>query len=177
MSRNYQMSDTLILDSSYQVIGSIPWRRAVGKWVAGKVEIIVAYTDRFIKTASGQVPMPAVVRYVGKVIKKYYNRMVRFNKRNIMKRDQNKCCYCGVTLTRKSHEFEHIVPKSKGGKTDWKNIVSSCRSCNRLKGDKPLHLSGLELRRKPYVPKWLPESEEAKLRRQGYPEDWKPFLE
>ena len=65
------MMDTLVLSSAYQPMSHISWQKAIGMWFAGKVEIIEFYNDRIIRTVDDILKVPAIVRFVGKVIKKY----------------------------------------------------------------------------------------------------------
>ena len=71
---------------------------------------------------------------------------------------------------------DHVVPRSKGGKTEYGNIVAACRRCNTKKGDKPLKTSGLVLKRKPVHPKSLPMTTYIQLP-EMVPALWLPYLE
>ena len=57
-------------------------------------------------------------------------------KRLLLLRQRNRCTYCGKALNRKTATLDHVVPKSKGGKSGWKNLVLACAECNRRKGNK-----------------------------------------
>ena len=100
-----------------------------------------------------------------------------FTRFNVFLRDKCKCQYCGIKKKIKDLTFDHIIPRSHGGKTNWLNVVSACRSCNFKKGNKALKNSGLKLKVQPHIPS------EAALKNNGrlFPpnflhETWVDFL-
>ncbi len=105
-----------------------------------------------------------------------YDRMpqktVRFSRLNIFLRDQHTCQYCGKKLEREQLNLDHVVPKSKGGKSNWENVVCSCIPCNYKKGSRSPSAAGMKLIRKPVRPRWSFLSEVPKHNLL----DWKPFL-
>lgn len=57
----------------------------------------------------------------------------------ILQRDNYTCCRCGNSLAKEPNlllEVDHIIPVSKGGKTEWNNLQTLCWRCNRAKSDK-----------------------------------------
>lgn len=81
-------------------------------------------------------------------------RSVVFSRRNIFKRDKYSCMYCGAQPGPDSLTIDHIVPKSRGGKSIWENCVLACMACNKKKADHSLEKSGLKLRKAPKKPSW-----------------------
>jgi 5-methylcytosine-specific restriction endonuclease McrA len=81
---------------------------------------------------------------------------VAFSRRNIYKRDRNQCQYCGARPSTQELTIDHIVPRSKGGRSTWNNCVLACLRCNRRKASRPLTDSGLKLMRMPKEPHWTP---------------------
>jgi len=75
------------------------------------------------------------------------------NKTNLYTRDKGICGYCGEHITFSKATIDHIIPKSKGGKHRWRNVILSCMPCNTRKGDRTPEQAGLTLRSKPTVPK------------------------
>jgi len=149
--------DTLVLSSAYEPMSQVSWQRAIGMWFAGRVEILEQYEDRIIRTVSSAIRMPAVVRFVGAVLRKYPNgRPVRFSRNNVFLRDKGRCQYCNIILDRRTFTLDHIVPACRGGKKVWENIVACCGPCNQKKGNSSLKHSKMRPRRKPYIPKYLP---------------------
>jgi len=74
-----------------------------------------------------------------------------FSKKKVFIRDSYTCCYCGKK-TKEDLTIDHIIPKSRGGKTDFLNVVTSCSKCNTKKGNKTLNESRMELKFVPYEP-------------------------
>lgn len=147
--------DTLILSTSFEPMGRVSWKRAMTLWCAGKVEIIEEYKDRFIGLAKGaSIAVPAIIRYITNVRKRYMVR-VPCSKKNIYRRDKGECQYCGVSVTRSGATIDHVLPRSRGGGSNWKNLVLSCHSCNQKKGDRLPEEANMKLRKKPYDPEKL----------------------
>jgi 5-methylcytosine-specific restriction endonuclease McrA len=73
-----------------------------------------------------------------------------FSKRNVFKRDKYTCQYCGKQS--RNLTIDHVVPKSKGGESTWKNVVTACEPCNKKKADKTPDEAGMRLLNKPYRP-------------------------
>ena len=89
---------------------------------------------------------------------------------NVFKRDGFKCQYCG---TEKELTLDHLIPKAKGGKTSWNNLVTACKSCNAKKGNYSLEEAGLELNLRPFRPSYIMYLKD--LSGNNY-DEWKPFL-
>ena len=80
---------------------------------------------------------------------------VVFSRQNLFLRDKYTCQYCGKLLKNpKDRTIDHVIPKSRGGKTVWTNVVLCCRKCNLKKGDRTPEEAGLKLLKKPKAPKW-----------------------
>ncbi|MFH1148668.1 MAG: HNH endonuclease [Pseudomonadota bacterium] len=99
-----------------------------------------------------------------------------FTRSNLFVRDEYTCQYCGKSVkSGKERSIDHIVARSRGGKTIWQNVVLCCKKCNLKKGDKTLEEAGMALLKKPRAPRWqhiLMEEFPPDKRR-----DWKKFLE
>ncbi|KPL11357.1 hypothetical protein AMJ85_03745 [candidate division BRC1 bacterium SM23_51] len=100
---------------------------------------------------------PLMIPQVIKLV--FYNRFpplrVRFSRRNIYLRDRNQCQYCGARPPREEMTIDHVVPRSRGGRTVWENVVLACSVCNARKGHRPLRECSMSLIRKPRKPHWL----------------------
>ena len=90
--------------------------------------------DRYdwIRTVKLQLAVPKVIRVFG------YDRLptqnVKLNRRNIFARDRNRCQYCGQHFPTLELSLDHLIPRSRGGKSTWENLVCSCTQCNIRKG-------------------------------------------
>jgi 5-methylcytosine-specific restriction endonuclease McrA len=81
----------------------------------------------------------------------FYKKYEKFSKKVVFIRDQYTCAYCGKKIKNKP-TIDHIIPKSKGGKTNYLNVVTACEQCNFKKGNKNLKESGFNLFYKPKIP-------------------------
>lgn len=76
-------------------------------------------------------------------------RLAAFTRFNLFLRDEFSCQYCG---SKGDLTFDHVVPRAKGGRTTWENVVASCAPCNLRKGSKSLRQAGMRLKRQPVRP-------------------------
>lgn len=166
------MTSTLLLDISYQALATIPWQRAVTLLSLGKVEVIEEYEDRILRSRSWVIKMPAVVRLMR--LFKRHKKKVKFSRHNILARDRWKCMYCGCKLGLSDVTYDHVLPKSRGGKTHWENIVSCCSDCNANKSNKTPQEAGMRLRKQPTQPDWVPVF--TITTRGSIPEQWTSYL-
>lgn len=97
---------------------------------------------------------------------------VAYSKRNVFRRDAYTCQYCGCQPPRSELTIDHVIPRSRGGASDFHNCVSSCTPCNRKKADREPHQAGMRLARQPRVPGWSPGYHHFTER---FP-SWSPFL-
>ena len=131
----------------------ISWQRAVVLFYLGKVEVLEEYDD-LVAAPSVTIRTPAVVRLTkGSVSKKH---KVRFSRVNVYTRDGFRCQYCGERRPVDALNYDHVVPRVRGGKSVWENIVTSCYACNDRKGSRTLEQAGMTLLRKPFKPTSLP---------------------
>lgn len=63
-------------------------------------------------------------------------KVIKYSRQNIYRRDKYKCQYCNKKFTRDNLTLDHVIPRSKGGKSKWTNVVACCKACNEAKGDK-----------------------------------------
>lgn len=140
----------LLLNFTYQPISFVSERKALKLIVKDKVEIISSWKGKTVRWSKGKMDLPATVRL------KYYVRWIpcktRFNRVGVFRRDKNQCQYCGNIFKSKDLTIDHVHPKSKGGKNDWINCVTSCVSCNNKKSDRTLEEAKMKLISKPKIP-------------------------
>ncbi len=101
-------------------------------------------------------------------------RTVRFSRKNIYYRDKYTCQYCAQKFGPSDLNIDHVVPRSRGGKSTWDNVVCSCQECNRKKGGRTPEEAGMKLFKKPRKPRWTPYlgfQFDPKLYK-----EWTPFL-
>lgn len=133
------MPDCLMLNADFRPLSNYPlsligWQDAIRLVFLGKVQVVENHSDWVVHSANMEMPVPAVVATTVYVSKK--SRSVAFSRRGIYQRDMYVCQYCGKDCLPRELTLDHVIPKSRGGKTDWENIVAACIKCNQLKGDK-----------------------------------------
>ncbi len=143
------MTHCILLNADYTFLNLVNWKRAVCLMTKGKVEVIKD-SGAAVRVASGiELRIPAVMRLV-KLIRTIYRAGVAFTKRNVLVRDGFRCAYCGGQRERLS--IDHIIPKSRGGKTNFENCVAACRNCNLRKGGRTPSEAAMYLKVKAYQP-------------------------
>ncbi len=128
--------------------------------------------DDAVHTVRGAIRVPTVIVAVNyaKVPKK----RPKLCARAIRERDRNRCQYTGRVLRPDEGSLDHVVPRSRGGKDAWENLVWSAKEVNQRKADRLPHEAGLKLLSTPRAPKQLPVS--ALIRNTAEIEDWKLFV-
>lgn len=144
---------TLLLNSWMLPQRIIPWQEAITLWYLGKVDVLEEY-DAVVASPSISVPLPAVVRLRRQVAG--FRRGVKFSRANVFSRDGYQCQYCGTKKTRSELSFDHVLPRTCGGRTGWENIVTACRPCNLKKRNRTPDQAGMRLMRAPIRPTSLP---------------------
>lgn len=147
------MEQTLLLNQGYQPLTTISWQRAICLLSLGKVEVVEEY-DRDIRSVYLVIKMPAVVRLITRFCK--IKQRVKFSRQNVLGRDRWTCQYCGQKRPIAELTYDHVVPRSQGGKTSWENIVTACRGCNARKADRTPQQAGMRLLCAPRRPRSVP---------------------
>ena len=155
---------------SYYPLSLWPWQEAIKAAVLDRVQVVAEY-DQVVRSPSTEIHLPSVV-----VLKDYVRpqKRVAFTRFNLFLRDGFRCQYCGGPgeLT-----FDHVVPRARGGRTNWENVVAACSPCNLRKGARSLREAGMNLRKPPR----RPDAEELKNIGRRFPpnhlhESWIDFL-
>src|SRR5215469_15878820 len=129
--------------------------------------------DNAVRTARSAIRVPTVIVAVN--FAKVPKKRPKLNARNIRERDGNRCQYTGRQLRPDEGSLDHVVPRSRGGKDAWENLVWSAKEVNQRKADRLPHEAGLKLLSVPRAPKALPVS--ALIRNPHDMADWKLFVE
>jgi 5-methylcytosine-specific restriction endonuclease McrA len=148
-----------------QMIGMRPvsW----GEWIY----LPIRPYDLFIRTARQQVRVPTVI--VSSKYNKMPKRTPKPNSSGIWERDGNTCQYTGKKLTKHEGNIDHVIPRDRGGKDTWENMVLCHKEINSKKGNKLNIEAGLKLIRQPKAPLPTPISALIKEARHR---DWEHFL-
>ncbi len=166
------MEQVLLLNITYEPLRIINWKKAITMLCLGKVEVIEEY-GREIHSVSFTVKLPSVVRLLRMV--KRPKTPVKFSRQNIYARDRYKCQYCGDRFSTEDLTYDHVIPKSRGGRTEWKNIVTCCIDCNRKKGGRKPSEASMKLIRKPKRPTWVPAIR-ITIGYREIPQTWRDYL-
>lgn len=137
----------LVLNVNYEPLNVCTTARAMTLLILGKAEIVQNGRGT-IRTASREYERPSVIR-LGHMIHRPHSR-VRLNKREVFRRDDYRCQYCGRPTTHLT--LDHVLPKKDGGRYEWENLVSACPQCNRAKGGRTPQEAGMTLRSVPREP-------------------------
>ncbi|OGQ80824.1 MAG: HNH endonuclease [Deltaproteobacteria bacterium RIFOXYA12_FULL_58_15] len=131
------------------------------------------FHDETVGTSNRRICIPRVL------VLQVYDRVpvgrIRFSRHNIFVRDDHQCQYCGKKLPRKKLNLDHVIPRSRGGKTNWENVVASCFPCNQKKGGHNPQEAGMRLIRKPKRPRWSQIAHPPRMRARY--REWLPFLD
>jgi 5-methylcytosine-specific restriction endonuclease McrA len=99
---------------------------------------------------------------------------IQFNRDNLFERDDFRCQYCGQLFEPSQLNMDHVIPRDRGGRTSWENIVTSCIKCNSRKANRLPHQANMHLIRKPERPRWRPFV--STLIGQNYDSAWDHFI-
>lgn len=143
----------LVLDASYFPVQIIDWKKAMILFFTERAEVVDYHEDIEIQSTSKSFKLPKVLRLFTKINTLTH---VKFSRSNVFYRDKFMCQYCHQKFKESELTLDHVMPKSRGGKTNWENIVSSCHDCNNRKADRTPEECRLKLIKKPVEPKWTP---------------------
>lgn len=170
------MRNVLILNVDGSPVNMLPlstisWEESIKYMFLDKVTVLEWYHDWVVRSVNWSTPVPAVV-----MLKEYMKKKhtIRFTKQNVFLRDNFRCGYCGIEVTKKTATIDHILPKSLGGKTSFENTITCCEDCNSKKGNN----SKIRPKKVPTKPTYYQLVEARK----NYPFDlhhpsWKTYLD
>ena len=147
------VSRVLVLNATYEPLNVVSIRRAVILLLKEKAEIVEA-AEAWLHSERLNLPVPLVIRLV------YYVRIPRhfslpLSRRTVLARDHYTCQYCNAQPGKAHLTIDHVVPRSRGGETNWENVVTACGPCNRRKGNRTPEEARMILHRKPRRPRYL----------------------
>ncbi len=183
----------LVLNRLWQAVNVCTARRAFSLLYAGHAQVVDADKGAFqtfdfgkwadisrnqdtsdmVQTLHFKIRIPQIIVLI--FFDRLPKREVKLTRQNIFERDANTCQYCGKEFDRRDLNIDHVIPRDKGGRTTWENIVCSCIPCNSRKANRLPHEAGMKLLRKPKRPKVRPYFD---LQIKAFPhESWKHFLD
>lgn len=183
---------TLVLNKSWIPISITPVHKAISKTMLGLAMVLnvdsfalhtfeewmhidVSDTDKFIRTPKTRIKVPEII--VLTEYERFPLREVRLTRRNLLIRDNYTCQYTGQKITYENGTIDHVIPRSRGGKSTWSNLVMCCLEVNARKADRTPEEAGLRLLKKPDKPKWSPIfARFARLATTNVPKSWLKFV-
>jgi len=159
---------TLVLNAGYEPLAIVSFRRALVLVMNKKASVVECVDDDPVWAASGCFDRPAVI-VLSRYVRMPRSRYAPVTRRGVLRRDGNRCGYCGKSAS----TIDHVLPRSRGGKNSWENLVACCLRCNNVKSDRTPQEMGWELRLTPAPPRgtaWTVRGSER-----GDP-SWEPYL-
>jgi 5-methylcytosine-specific restriction endonuclease McrA len=136
----------LVLNATYEPINVTPVRRAVVLVLKG-VAMTEEENGSFVRSSLLTIRIPSVIRLTE--FRRIPHQKRALSRKNILLRDRYTCQFCGRVFPSQELTLDHVIPRSRGGHTDWDNLVACCQTCNNLKGDRLPEEAGLKLLRPP----------------------------
>ena len=158
---------------SYFPLSVWPWQEAVKAVLLERVNVVSEY-DRVIHSPTYMMRLPSVIALKEYIQARQYPAFTRFN---VFLRDGFSCQYCGQSFPTPDLTFDHLVPRSRGGRTTWTNVVTACTRCNLAKGNRLPQ----EAHMLPRIPPHQPTRYILQERGRAFPpnylhESWRDFL-
>ena len=135
---------TLVLNADAKPLSTWPLslvsaQDAVSAIWRDRVTVLETWADAFFRSPSTTIAVPKVV-----MLREYapISGNPKFCRRSVILRDKFRCQFCGTKFDSHDLTFDHLIPRARGGKTVWENVVAACIPCNALKADRPANHSG-----------------------------------
>jgi 5-methylcytosine-specific restriction endonuclease McrA len=147
------VGEVLVLNATYEPLSVVSVKRAIVLLLKEKAELVEAAEAR-LRSENLTLPVPLVIRLV------YFVKIPRrislpVTRRGVLSRDNYTCQYCGAMPHRKELTVDHVLPRSRGGKTTWENVVAACEKCNGKKGSRTPTEANMVLRAQPRRPRYI----------------------
>jgi 5-methylcytosine-specific restriction endonuclease McrA len=126
----------------------------IGSWAEYSLEAVSSAAAELIRSVKVALRVPKII------VLALYDRLprkeVKFTRQNVFLRDKHTCQYCSKIFAESELNLDHVLPRDRGGKTTWENIVTSCIPCNTRKANRLPREVGMRLLTEPRAPKWRP---------------------
>lgn len=175
---SFEACPALVLNADYRPLSYFPlslwsWQDAVKAVFLDRVSILSEY-DRTVHSPSFEMKLPSVIALKEYIPSMRYPAFTRFN---VFLRDSFSCQYCGERHNTHDLTFDHVIPKMRGGRTTWNNVVTACSACNLRKGSQLPRQCNMHPRHDP----WRPTSMELQENGRAFPpnflhQSWRDYL-
>src|SRR5215469_8832991 len=136
----------LVLNATYEPINVTAVRRAMVLLLKGVAQAEEVHISE-VHSAANTHKVPSVIRLLA--YRHIPQQSRALSRKNILLRDRNTCQFCGRVFPSSELTLDHVVPRSRGGRSSWENLVACCYQCNNSKGDRTPEEAGLKLARRP----------------------------
>ena len=178
MIAEFNACPALVLNADFRPLNYFPlslwpWQEAIKAVFLERVNIVSEY-DQVAHSPSVELHLPSVVS-----LKAYVpvTRNAAFTRFNVFLRDRFICQYCGEATPAHDLTFDHVVPRSRGGRTTWENVVAACGTCNLRKGNRLARQCAMHPRRAPFEPTTWQLQERGRAFPPNFLHDsWRDFL-
>ncbi len=168
----------LVLNADFRPLSYFPlsvwsWQEAIKAVFLGRVNVVQEY-DRTVHSPRWEMKLPSVIS-----LKKYapIERSPAFTRFNVFLRDRFMCQYCRTPHPTNDLTFDHIIPRSKGGRTTWQNVITACAHCNLMKGNRLPEEAHMFPSQKPFRPNSFHLQEIGRAFPPNYlHESWRDYL-
>lgn len=187
----------LVLNRHWQPVNICSARRAVSLLFLGHAQVVATDGDNsfsthdiqswmsstrtgrdmdLIRSISASFGIPEII--VLSLFDRLPKKEIKFTRQNVFERDEYTCQYCGNEFDARELNLDHVIPREKGGRNSWDNIVTSCIRCNTRKANKLPQQANMFPFKEPKAPRWRPFMclAEKAARRKAYP-SWRYFLD
>ncbi len=161
-------SKVLVLNQDYQAVTVCSAERAFVLVFLQKAEMISERTAKVLRSVSKEFQYPSIIR-LNRFVNLPFKR-VALSRVNIYKRDGYACVYCG---NKDNLTLDHVIPRSRGGRDQWDNLVTACQRCNTEKGDRTPEEAEMQMRHQPFRPSFIMYLRDCHGKVQ---EEWRPYL-
>ena len=143
------MERVLLLNATFEPLQLVTARRAVVLLLCDRAAVVAVHDDAPIfHSPRVEVCVPSIVRLRSFVRVPYRATVPPLSRRAVLVRDRSRCAYCDVH----ADTIDHVIPRSRGGRHEWTNVVAACRRHNMQKGDRLLEEIGWRMHFEPRVP-------------------------
>jgi 5-methylcytosine-specific restriction endonuclease McrA len=161
------MSRSLLLNASYEPLCVVPVRRAVVLVLTSKAVVLEA-AETALHSERLTIAEPVVIRLT-RYVRVPYRSRAPLSRQGVLARDAHRCQYCGGS----AETLDHVLPRSRGGRHVWENLVAACRRCNHSKADRTLDELGWALHHAPVAPRGV---QRLMLAHGRWEPAWTPYL-
>ena len=167
------MRETLVLNRNFYAVQICSWDKCMSLLYRGQAlavdkdyrtydfnswkdlsQTMTEYPNGIVSAVNFKIAAPEIIQLT--YFENLPKREVKFSRRTLYRQYNYKCCYCGKKFSTESLNLDHVTPRSRGGKTDWANLVLSCVRCNTIKANRTPEEAGMHMSYQPHKPAWTP---------------------